>query len=67
LQNVVGGKIKKCVFYHHDETIKYLFFPIQRYKIYMVSHPNSFYLVSPSSVANIFGNWLVLIICLEFI
>jgi hypothetical protein len=36
----------QCVFCHHNETIKHLFFPMQFCSFYMVSHPNGFQLVS---------------------
>jgi hypothetical protein len=32
---------KSCVFCHHDETIKHLFFPMSICKVYMVNHPSS--------------------------
>ena len=47
-----------CVFCHHDETIKHLFF---QYKLVrsiwsVIQIASSLYL--PCSVANVFGNWL---------
>jgi hypothetical protein len=48
----------KCVFYHHDETIKYLFFQCNFARsIWSVIHVAS-NLYPSRSVANVFGNWL---------
>jgi hypothetical protein len=49
---------KKCVFYHHDETIKHLFFQYHfgRY-ICSIIHIGSI-LYPPRSIANIFSNGL---------
>ena len=49
---------KKCVFCHHDETIKHLFFQCQFARsIWSIIQIGST-LYPPHSVANIFGNWL---------
>jgi hypothetical protein len=49
---------KNCVFSHHDETIKHLFFQY-RFAMYIWSIIQvAFDLYSPHSVVNIFGNWL---------
>ena len=48
----------KCVFCHHNETIKHLFFQCNFARsIWSVIQVAS-NLYPPSSVANIFGNWL---------
>jgi hypothetical protein len=40
------------------------YFPVPLCQIYMINHPSRFQYVSPISVANIFGNWyMVLISC----
>jgi hypothetical protein len=36
---------KKCVFYHQDETIKYLFFQCQFARVYMANHSDKFYVI----------------------
>ena len=48
----------KCMFCHHDETIKHLFFDRQfaRSIWSAIQVPSNLY--PPTSVANIFGNWL---------
>ena len=49
---------KKCVFCHHDETIKHLFFQCQFARsIWSIIQIGST-LYPPRSIANIFGNWL---------
>ena len=49
---------KKCVFCHRDETIKHLFFQCKVARsIWSVIQVAS-NLYPPSSVANVFGNWL---------
>ena len=49
---------KKCVFCHHDETIKHLFFQCRfAHSIWSTIQIGST-LYPPRSVANIFGNWL---------
>lgn len=51
-------EVKKCVFCHHDETIKHLFFECAFARsIWSVIQIGST-LYPPCSVANIFGNWL---------
>ena len=49
---------KKCVFCHHDETIKYLFFQYKFAKSIWSAIQIGSNLYPPRSVANIFGNWL---------
>jgi hypothetical protein len=49
---------KKCVFCHHDESIKHLFFQYRFARsIWSVIQVASI-LFSPCSITNIFGNWL---------
>jgi hypothetical protein len=49
---------KKCVFYHQDETIKHLFFHCRFARsIWSVIQVAST-LFPPSSITNVFGNWL---------
>jgi hypothetical protein len=48
---------RKCVFYHHDETIKHLLFQyLCARSIWLVIQVAST-LYPPCSIANIFGNW----------
>ena len=55
-RNWLGSK--KCVFCHHDETIKHLFFQCQFARsIWSIIQIGST-LYPPRSIANIFGNWL---------
>ena len=48
----------KCVFCHHDENIKHLFFECQFARSIWSAIQVASNLYPPSSVANIFGNWL---------
>ena len=48
----------KCMFCHHDETIKHLFFECQFARSIWSAIQVASNLYQPSSVANIFGNWL---------
>jgi hypothetical protein len=55
-QNWHGSK--KCVFYHHDESIKHLFFQCRFARsIWSVIQVAST-LFPPRNITNIFGNWL---------
>jgi hypothetical protein len=49
---------KKCVFCHHDEAIKHLFFQCQFARSIWPVIQLASTLYQPPSVANIFGNWL---------
>jgi hypothetical protein len=49
---------KKCVYCHHDETIKHLFFDCHFARSIWSIIQISSTLYPPKSVANIFGNWL---------
>ena len=51
------GRIK-CVFCRHDENIKHLFFECQFARSIWSAIQVASNLYPPSSVANIFGNWL---------
>ena len=48
----------KCVFCHHDENIKHLFFHCNFARSIWSAVQISSNLYPPRSVANIFGNWL---------
>jgi hypothetical protein len=58
-QNWQGNK--KCVFCHHDETIKHLFFQCRFARSIWLVIQVALTLFSPYSITNIFGNWLNLI------
>jgi hypothetical protein len=47
--------VKKCVFCHHDETIKHLFFQCRSIRPVIQL---ALALCQPNNVPNIFGNWL---------
>ena len=49
---------KKCVFCHHDKTIKHLFFQCGFARSIWSAIQIGSNLYPPQSVANIFGNWL---------
>ena len=49
---------KKCVFCHHDESIKHLFFQCSFARSIWSTIQIASNLYPPKSVANIFGNWL---------
>ena len=49
---------KKCVFSHHDEKIKHLFFQCKVARSIWSVIQVALNLYPPRSVANIFGNWL---------
>ena len=49
---------KKCVFCHHDESIKHLFFQCNFARSIWSAIQIASNLYPPCSVANIFGNWL---------
>jgi hypothetical protein len=49
---------KSCVYYHHDETIKHLFFQCRFVRSTWSIIQVASILYPPRSVANIFGNWL---------
>ena len=48
----------KCVFCHHDENIKHLFFQCQFARSIWSAIQVASNLYPPTSLANIFGNWL---------
>ena len=49
---------KRCVFCHHDETIKHLFFQCNFARSIWSAIQIGSNLYPPRNVANIFGNWL---------